>query len=83
MFIFLFFYLAIDISTFEALKKFYKTNHCQSEIGGGSDDGGGGGVITTLICGAISGGLGATVVYPLLVVFLSLFIYLFIFFYKK
>lgn len=50
-------YSAIDMSAFEALKKAYQTASGRET-----------GVVTTLLCGAISGGVGATIVYPLNVV---------------
>ncbi|KAH9452512.1 hypothetical protein MJO28_008571 [Puccinia striiformis f. sp. tritici] len=52
-------YSAIDMSAFEALKRAYQR-------ASGSDEETG--VLATLLCGAISGGVGATIVYPLNVV---------------
>ncbi|OAV94244.1 hypothetical protein PTTG_00602 [Puccinia triticina 1-1 BBBD Race 1] len=52
-------YSAIDMSAFEGLKRAYRTASGTEEETG---------VLATLVCGAISGGVGATVVYPLNVV---------------
>ncbi|KNZ56127.1 hypothetical protein VP01_2491g4 [Puccinia sorghi] len=52
-------YSAIDMSAFDALKRAYRT------ASGTEDETG---VLATLLCGAVSGGVGATVVYPLNVV---------------